>query len=204
MYKREQPIWTASQMEDELETGYQTETVRNKLDQLEGSDICDSMPANNGRIYWLNHERSGWPIPPDVDFNDELRAELKTTKGELEELQQKNDELQQHIDELQNKVDVLQDQLTVREALRIEYVQFVLIGLMTGFASALVFAVATLQAIESIQTPFATSSLLLGVLSSLVFAFSLFLLFLVSGTFAYAYDKPLFKWLAECISNRFF
>lgn len=60
------PIWTASQMQSELSTDHGKETVRDKLNKLEEMEICGSMPANNGRIYWWNDERSVWPIPPDV------------------------------------------------------------------------------------------------------------------------------------------
>lgn len=66
MYEHERVIWTASQMESELETGHRTETVRDKLNKLDEVDVCRSMPANNGRIYWWNDERSKWPIPSDV------------------------------------------------------------------------------------------------------------------------------------------
>lgn len=66
MYKNDRPIWTASQMESELDTGHNKETVRKKLNTLDEVEICESMPANNGRIYWWNDDRSDWPIPPDV------------------------------------------------------------------------------------------------------------------------------------------
>lgn len=66
MYKHDRPVWTASQMQAELDTGHGTETVRNKLNKLDELEICGSMSANNGRIYWWNDDRSDWPIPPDV------------------------------------------------------------------------------------------------------------------------------------------
>lgn len=66
MYEHDRPIWTASQMEAELTTGHKVETVRKKLNTLDEVDICESMPANNGRIYWWKDDRSNWPIPPDV------------------------------------------------------------------------------------------------------------------------------------------
>lgn len=62
----ERPFWTAARMKEELDTGHGKETVRDKLKALEEMGICRSMPANNGRIYWWNDDRSDWPIPPDV------------------------------------------------------------------------------------------------------------------------------------------
>jgi hypothetical protein len=66
MYENDRPIWTASQMQSELTTGHGKETVRDKLNTLDEVEVCESMPANNGRIYWWNDDRSEWPIPPDV------------------------------------------------------------------------------------------------------------------------------------------
>lgn len=66
MYEHKRPIWTPSQMQSELDTGHSKETVRTKLNALDEVDVCESMPANNGRIYWWNDDRSDWPIPPDV------------------------------------------------------------------------------------------------------------------------------------------
>lgn len=66
MYTHDRPVWTASQMQAELETGHGKETVRDKLNKLDELEICRSMSANNGRIYWWNDDRSDWPIPPDV------------------------------------------------------------------------------------------------------------------------------------------
>lgn len=66
MHEHDRPIWTASQMQAELDTGHGKETVRNKLNTLEEVGICGSMRANGGRIYWWNDERSDWPLPPDV------------------------------------------------------------------------------------------------------------------------------------------
>jgi hypothetical protein len=66
MYTHDRPVWTASQMQAELETGHGRETVRDKLNKLDELEICRSMSANNGRIYWWNDDRSNWPIPPDV------------------------------------------------------------------------------------------------------------------------------------------
>jgi hypothetical protein len=66
IYEADRPIWTATQVQAELDTGHGTETVRNKLKTLDEVDICGSMEANNGRIYWWNDDRSDWSIPPDV------------------------------------------------------------------------------------------------------------------------------------------
>ena len=66
MHEHDRPIWTPSQMQAELTTGHGIETVRNKLKELDEIGVCDSMSANNGRIYWWDDERSDWPIPPDV------------------------------------------------------------------------------------------------------------------------------------------
>lgn len=66
MDENNRPIWTASQMRSELDTGHSKETVRDKLNKLDEVGVCESMPANNGRIYWWNDNRSNWPIPPDV------------------------------------------------------------------------------------------------------------------------------------------
>ena len=66
MYTHDRPVWTASQMQAELETGHGRETVRDKLNKLDELEICRSMSANNGRIYWWNDDRSDWSIPPDV------------------------------------------------------------------------------------------------------------------------------------------
>jgi hypothetical protein len=66
MYNYDRPIWTATQMEAELDTDHKTETVRNKLNKLDEIDIINSAQANNGRIYWWDDSRSEWPIPPDV------------------------------------------------------------------------------------------------------------------------------------------
>lgn len=66
MFENDRPIWTASQMQAELDTGHRKETVRDKLNTLDEVNVCESMPANNGRIYWWDDDRSDWPIPPDV------------------------------------------------------------------------------------------------------------------------------------------
>ncbi|MFD1635312.1 hypothetical protein ACOZ4L_15720 (plasmid) [Haloplanus ruber] len=79
MYENDRPIWTASQMQSELDTSHGKETVRKKLNTLDEVEVCESMPANNGRIYWWSDDRSDWPIPPDiiVDGQQELTvAEL--------------------------------------------------------------------------------------------------------------------------------
>lgn len=202
MYTHERPIWTASQMRNKLESSHGKETVRKKLGKLEELGICDSMEANNGRIYWLDTEQSHWPLPPDIEHDDELRAELAEMEDELETLQQENTDLQETIVGLQDQIAVLQDQLTLREALKTEYIQFVLLGLVTGFASALVFALATLQAVESIQTPFSTGTFLVNGLFGLLIAVLLILLSFVSGAFAYTYGKPIFSWLGDLIMSR--
>jgi hypothetical protein len=66
MYGHDRPLWTATQMQAELDTGHGTETVRNKLNALDEIGLCASMRANGGRIYWWNDDRSDWPLPPDV------------------------------------------------------------------------------------------------------------------------------------------
>lgn len=72
MVTHDRPMWTASQMRAELESGHSRETVREKLQTLDELDVCRSMEANNGRIYWWNDDRSRWPIPPDVDVEGGL------------------------------------------------------------------------------------------------------------------------------------
>jgi hypothetical protein len=71
IYERERPLWTASQMRANLDTDHSVETVRDKLKHLDEIDICESMEANNGRVYWWNDERSDWPIPPDVTVEEQ-------------------------------------------------------------------------------------------------------------------------------------
>jgi len=78
MHEHDRPIWTASQMQSELDTTHRTETVRDKLNTLDEVEVCESMPANNGRIYWWNDDRSDWPIPPDVAV--EGQQELTVTE----------------------------------------------------------------------------------------------------------------------------
>jgi hypothetical protein len=78
MYEHDRPIWTASQMQSALDTGHRTETVRDKLNTLDEIEVCDSMPANNGRIYWKSDDRSDWPLPPDVAV--EGQQELTVTE----------------------------------------------------------------------------------------------------------------------------
>lgn len=77
MVDHDRPLWTASQMQAELETGHGKETVRKKLRTLDEVGICNSMEANNGRIYWWDDDRSEWPIPPDVDVE---RSELTVSE----------------------------------------------------------------------------------------------------------------------------
>lgn len=60
----EPPYLSVGQVAAELDMSKQG--VRNRLATLEELDVLDSAPGANGRIYWLQDDRSDWPIPPDV------------------------------------------------------------------------------------------------------------------------------------------
>jgi hypothetical protein len=49
------------------------------LDDLEERGILASEAAGGGRIYWINNDKSAWPIPPDVEV-EPIRDELTVSE----------------------------------------------------------------------------------------------------------------------------
>ena len=68
------PHYNVSRMHAALGGTVSTDTVQSRMDELVERDVLKSEKVNNGNIYWLNHEDSEWPLPPDVEVEPE-RAE---------------------------------------------------------------------------------------------------------------------------------
>lgn len=73
------PFLTVSGLEGSLDLG--KEQLRNRLGELEEKRVLDSRQGANGRLYWIQDDRSEWPIPPDVEVVSE--EEVETTVSEF-------------------------------------------------------------------------------------------------------------------------
>ncbi|WP_281195549.1 hypothetical protein [Halorubrum sp. F4] len=69
--KEERPYYNVSRMHAAIGENVSTDTVQSRMDELVQRDVLKSEQVNNGSIYWLNHEDSRWPIPPDVEVKPE-------------------------------------------------------------------------------------------------------------------------------------
>lgn len=69
--KKDRPYYNVSRMHAALGGGPSTDTVQSRMDELVERDVLKSEQVNNGFIYWVNHEDSDWPIPPDVEVKPE-------------------------------------------------------------------------------------------------------------------------------------
>lgn len=65
--KKNRPYYNVSRMHAALGGTVSTDTVQSRMDELVERDVLKSEQVNNGFVYWLNHEDSEWPIPPDVE-----------------------------------------------------------------------------------------------------------------------------------------
>lgn len=61
------PFLTRRQVEQRLAGGFDKSTVNTRLSELVELDILGQDTHKNGTLYWLKHEDSAWPVPPDVD-----------------------------------------------------------------------------------------------------------------------------------------
>lgn len=69
----DRPYLTRKQVENEI--GLSSQETRDRLLDLEERGLLRSEAAGGGRIYWIDDEKSAWPIPPDVEVEpvtDEL------------------------------------------------------------------------------------------------------------------------------------
>jgi hypothetical protein len=79
MYAANRPWFTVDQMNSEFNHQYHPDTVRDKLSKLRELEIVESKSVGKPDIYYLNDDRSEWPIPPDVE------VEAKRTEPTLSE-----------------------------------------------------------------------------------------------------------------------
>jgi hypothetical protein len=71
MYAADRPWFTVDQMNSEFNHRYHQDTVRDKLSKLRELEIVESQSVGKPDIYYLNDDRSEWPIPPDVEVEAE-------------------------------------------------------------------------------------------------------------------------------------
>lgn len=50
----------------EAELDVHRDTIRERLDEMEELDVVRKERVNKGEVYWINHDGSEWPIPPDI------------------------------------------------------------------------------------------------------------------------------------------
>ena len=62
----ERPFLSRRQVQSRLDGDYTRGTVLNRLSSLCEVDILKKSEMNSS-IYWLNNDKSIWPIPPDVE-----------------------------------------------------------------------------------------------------------------------------------------
>lgn len=67
----DRPYYNVARMHAALGGNASRGTVQSRMDELVERDVLKSEKVNNGYIYWLNHEDSNWPIPPDVEVEPE-------------------------------------------------------------------------------------------------------------------------------------
>ena len=70
-FKEDRPYYNVSRMHAALGRGASKDTVQSRMDELVERDVLKSEQVNNGSVYWVNHEDSTWPIPPDTDVKPE-------------------------------------------------------------------------------------------------------------------------------------
>jgi hypothetical protein len=70
-FKEDRPYYNVSRMHAALGRGASKDTVQSRMDELVERDVLKSEQVNNGSVYWVNHEDSAWPIPPDTDVKPE-------------------------------------------------------------------------------------------------------------------------------------
>lgn len=74
--KDEKPWVSTKKLMSELDVT--RPTVQKRLSELEGLGVVNSGPAGaNGYIYWINEEKSDWPIPPDCEVTPIEDDEIK-------------------------------------------------------------------------------------------------------------------------------
>jgi hypothetical protein len=72
----DRPYLSRKQVQQEIDLSSQG--TRGRLEALEEQGVLDSDVAGGGRLYWIADERSGWPIPPDVDVEPTRDEETVT------------------------------------------------------------------------------------------------------------------------------
>lgn len=66
IYHGNRPFYNVRRVKGELEDEYDRDTVRARLNELVELGVLRSEQINRGDIYWLNNDKSDWPVPPDV------------------------------------------------------------------------------------------------------------------------------------------
>lgn len=62
----DRPYYNIRRIESELSGKFDRGTIRDRLNEMEERGVINQERMNNGTIYWLVHEDSNWPVPPDV------------------------------------------------------------------------------------------------------------------------------------------
>jgi len=70
-FTEDRPYYNVTRMHAALGQGASKDTVQSRMDELVERDVLKSEQVNNGSVYWVNHEDSDWPIPPDVEVHPE-------------------------------------------------------------------------------------------------------------------------------------
>jgi hypothetical protein len=63
----DRPYYNVSRMHAALDGDTHSDTVKARMNELVNKDVLKSEQVNSGNVYWVNHDDSSWPIPPDVE-----------------------------------------------------------------------------------------------------------------------------------------
>lgn len=69
MYHGNRPYYSLRHMVVGLDHNFSRDTIRTRLDEMTEADVLKKEVVNNGDIWWINHPKSKWPIPSDVQVS---------------------------------------------------------------------------------------------------------------------------------------
>lgn len=65
----DRPYYNKTKMHAAVGNEVSPDTVKSRLEELDEREVLESEQINNGTIYWLNDDRSNWPIPTDTEVS---------------------------------------------------------------------------------------------------------------------------------------
>lgn len=78
----DRPYYDITKMHAEVGSEVSRDTVGNRMEELHHRDVLAREKINNGDVYWLDREKSQWPIPPDLEDPEPGEMAVSEWKGQ--------------------------------------------------------------------------------------------------------------------------